>query len=243
MPQSFDLIDPAKGTGQGSIARIHAAATLIEKGIAPENSIVPFPQGWRVNRWARMIGLADPTKPPRCNPHSQSLGENLKRYTKGLPAMGKARILSLPLGWTCLDDILHAYAMVSQLGYPKAHLRFVSDPDHIQRVKQVVYSTLPDEWTAGFFTAPEHKMSWRERKIREKFGRWGYRLSLSQYLTRRPRVEDFWLKECPECHRPSLKQWVVEKVNRTQSVGHRWLEVDMEYCSCWVCGHYSQTQL
>lgn len=150
----------------GSYARIFYAMLLVStKRIPSENLIAVFPQGRSKTK------SASPSVKP-------GLGEVLAKYLKTRPEARNIKIYHETMGWGTMDDVLNTYNMVRILGYTTAHICFVSDPVHIERVRLVWDKTHPKGWTAEFFGATFHRTSFAERWIREPVARMVYRWRL-----------------------------------------------------------------
>lgn len=81
--------------------------------------------------------------------------------------------------WTTLGDTLACFNAVKRLGYTNVHFNFVTDPVHMRRVKLIWNMTqLEKGWAAAFFVAVEHRLSWKERYIREPIALLSYAIKL-----------------------------------------------------------------
>lgn len=154
--QSYGYINSPEDMGSGAIgsrARILSAAMYVRAGVIPHKDLIAlFPQG---------VSKADPTGPGR------SLGNMMAEYLKTRPEMEGVEVHHKALGWGTANDILHTYDMIRDLGYSKAHISFVTDPAHLRRIKLIWHMTRPKRWTASFHPAFLHRMTFKERFIRE----------------------------------------------------------------------------
>ncbi len=165
-PYGYILGDGDMGSGAiGSRARILwaemnvGAGWIRKKEERGENLIAVFPQDLKPE-----ISPLDPS-------FGLTLGEMMGKYLRACPEMAGVEVVSKPLGHGTKNDILNTYEMVKGLGYELAHISFVSDPAHIKRVKIIWDRTHPFRWTAEFFGAPFHRMTWWERWAREPIAR------------------------------------------------------------------------
>lgn len=152
--QSYDFITAT--SGDGSISRINSACDWMWRGFIPKDAYAVWPQGFQE------------TNPSvQTHPGQESLGQNLANYAGSLPIMHDLKVLCRPMSWTTRRDILASYQLVQEIGYEQAVFYFVSDPVHLRRVRLTWWMTHPKGWEAIFLSAPAHKMSWKERLIRE----------------------------------------------------------------------------
>lgn len=167
MPYGFIKNEGDMSSGAvGSRARSLYAAMLVGTGRIPREDLVAlFPQGCR---------------PGERNMQSTrtSLGEMMAKYLVTRPEMSGVTIRHMALGYGTQDDVLNLYKMVRDMGHISAHIIFVTDPTHIKRVRIIWNQTHPKGWTAQFFGATFHRLSWRERLVREPVARLRCRLTL-----------------------------------------------------------------
>lgn len=153
----------------GSRARLLYVAMLVMAGKIPrENLMAVFPQG---------ISKTDPCGK---NLSDVSLGDSMISYLKIRPEMAGVKYKSESMGWGTLQDVRNTYELVRLLGYQTAHIHFVTDPVHLERVRLVWDKTHPEGWTATFHAATFHRMSWFERWVREPLARLVYWWKLSR---------------------------------------------------------------
>jgi hypothetical protein len=149
--QSYDWIDSEKNEGAGSIARIRAACNLVREGHIPEDSLVVYPQGYSKEN------------PLKKGASDEYLGLNMRTFTERQKEMVRAKIVSWPMSWGTMNDLIASYRIVVRLGYDTAHFHFVTDPVHLRRVKLAWWLTHPQGWTAEFHPVIECQLSAREK--------------------------------------------------------------------------------
>jgi len=106
-------------------------------------------------------------------PQKFGLGDQVWKYFKSRlpPSCGISQHVKKQ-SWGTLNDIIATYDMVAELitwipADDTVHLHFVTDPDHLERVRMIVESTRPAHWIIHYHPAEAHRMSWFDRKIRE----------------------------------------------------------------------------
>lgn len=177
--QPYDYIRPDSGEGAGSIIRIREAQRLLRL-IIPKNALIVLPQGYG-------------KKYPTVKLGRESLGMNIHLYLRTLTEMANLPIVQDEMSWGTKNDILASYQMVAGLGYDLARFHFVSDEDHLRRVKLIWDKTHPKGWTAGFYPASGYRMSVKERRVREPAARLVSNVTLSAglFFFGRPVAEEF----------------------------------------------------
>jgi len=159
------IMDPRDmGSGAvGSRARLLWATMLIGTGVIPRTHLfVVFPQKMRP-RYSSVTPKSE----------QKSLCRMMAEYFSARPEVKREGINiqfdSLSAG--TYDDILATYEMARRLvtagRYSKINIHFVTDAVHMRRVRLIWEKTRPPDWTAEFHPAEFHRMSWKERWIRE----------------------------------------------------------------------------
>ncbi len=172
--QSYGFIedhhDNSSGAA-GSRARLLHAASLVASGTIPKAGLTAFfPQGWRPDQ--------EHLKDKR-----RSLGEMMANFLLNRPEMDGVHFNQKPMGYGTIDDVRNVYEEVRRAGVDMATFYFVSDPVHIKRV-EMIWNRINKEkgFTAKFFGAPGHRMSWKERLIREPVARFMIRFDLDKRM-------------------------------------------------------------
>ena len=170
--QSYGYIDGPQdqSTGaKGSRARMDEALAIARTLASSHKVIFLFPQGYQ-------------KKNPRVSDNrTMSLGESMAQYVESNLSKKHPQIQVYfePLSWGTLDDIKSIPQMLGKLGYDcQPHVHFVTDPEHLKRVRLVWKYVSPQGWAASFHPAEQHRMSWSERWIREPIARILYRYRL-----------------------------------------------------------------
>jgi hypothetical protein len=148
--------DDNSSGARGSRARVDFAVSLIEKNIIPrENLVVVFPQGWPNDE--KRIG--------------NSLGEQVGAYFSSRPGMENIQVIYSYHSWGTESDVKNTPGLANRAGYREGKIYFVSDPVHIKRVRQIWKYYHVSGWSAEFFGATNHTLSFFERRIREPIAR------------------------------------------------------------------------
>lgn len=170
--QSYGYIDgpdDQSSGAQGSRARLDEALALVGILSHSHDVIFLFPQGYG--------------KRNSSTPHGRavSLGESMARYVESKLPIEHPRIQVRfkPLSWGTLGDLRSIPRMLGKIdsAYPP-HIHFVTDPMHLKRVRLVWRHVHPRGWVTTFHAAKQHRMTWRERWIREPVARLWYRYQL-----------------------------------------------------------------
>lgn len=169
-PQSYGYIqgdDDLSPGANGSRARLLWVATLIGAGVIPRKSMVLFPQGY---------SKKCPTEATTEN--KVSLGKMMADYLRTRPEMQWTDVLHQPLGWGTFADVSNVVLMAKRMNIAKARVHFVSDRVHLQRVQMIWNRVAPTDWDASFHASPFHRMSFKERWLREPLARAHYWLRI-----------------------------------------------------------------
>lgn len=159
----IDGPDDHRPGAEGSRARlnkgIEIALSLVQVG---QKVIFLFPQGY---------GKDDPA---RTQGRSVSLGESMARYVdtrmpKEFPGI---TVHFKPMSWGTMNDLKALVRMMHDLGIsPGAHIHLVTDPTHLKRVQLIWYRLPYRRRPVTFHAAIAHRMSWKERWVREPLAR------------------------------------------------------------------------
>lgn len=160
--QPYGFINGAEDTStgaEGSRRRVDKALELLKTGVIPQDSMVIFPQKHGLGKQ-----LWEYFKPQQQTPFSTS-------------------VYLSEISWGTFDDILATYRIIASLlesisADDEVHLHFITDPDHLKRVKMIVGSTCPSHWKAHYHPATRHQRSWFDRKVYELLARWKVRVRL-----------------------------------------------------------------
>ena len=172
--QPYGYIDGPEDRGSGALG----SRSRLDKGLEiarelPRTSeiIFLFPQGY---------GKNNPTKRHK---RFFSLGESMALYvTSMLPEEHPhIRVSSKPLSWGTMNDIRALYLMLAELPVGSMpHIHFVTEPAHLKRVRMVWKYINSIGYPATFHAATQHRMTWKERWVREPIARLNYKYQLSR---------------------------------------------------------------
>lgn len=127
--------DPNNNGSTVTKERIAKAAQLMEEGLVPADTLVPFPQSTRKEGF-------------------DYLGENVAKYVRTLPAFASAHVHAFPLSNGTWNDLEATYQIArDRFGYQVVHFHFVSDTAHLARIWLIWQFTRPPKWTASFYAA------------------------------------------------------------------------------------------
>lgn len=167
--QPYGYIDGAEDCGSGALgsrARLDKGLEIARELSRTDEVLFLFPQGY---------GKEDPTKPEG---RAVSLGESMARYVERMlpKEHPRIRVYSRPLSWGTAKDLLAVRIMTSERGFGfPPHMHFVTDPVHLKRVRLIWKHVNLFDWPATFHPSVQHRMTWKERWIREPLARLQYR--------------------------------------------------------------------
>lgn len=170
--QPYGYIDGHRDRGSGALG----SRARLEKGLeiareltrAGERVLFLFPQGYKKE---------NPTRPGE---RGLSLGGSMAHYLETrIGEEEHINVYTKPLSWGTANDLRALCLMLAELDVGSIpYVHFVTDPTHLKRVRLIWKHIKHAGYHASFHAATAHRMTWKERWMREPIARLKFRYEL-----------------------------------------------------------------